>query len=304
MELNRTNLTNMRTALNLRFKEGIEGYKPLYQQLVMVEGDIAHDAIEFPFIEQFDGMREWLGERQFKSLKTHKIRVVERRFENSISIPRRSIETDNWGMYNTTITKMGEGVEKLWDKLTIGALANPEPWFDGLAFYVANRKYGTGKTAGTINNTAALALGFANFGTFFLQMSTMTGANGEPIDSRPTHLIVGPALEDTARIILTQDKYKDAEGNEVLNPHKGKCQLIVHPLLKGDYANDWYLGKFDSVMKPLLLLKNKVGALVALDSETDENVFLRDEVVYGTSAYGNAAALFPHLLGRSRPSAG
>lgn len=304
MELNRTNLTNMRTALNLRFKEGIEGYKPLYQQLVMIEGDIAHDAIEFPFVEQFDGMREWLGERQFKSLKTHKIRVVERRFENSISIPRRSIETDNWGMYNTTITKMGEGVEKLWDKLTIGALANPEDWFDGKAFYVADRKYGTGKTAGIINNTAALALGFANFGTFYLQMSTLTGANGEPIDSRPTHLIVGPALEDTARIILNQDKYKDAEGNEVLNPHKGKCQLIVHPLLKGDYANDWYLGKFDSVMKPLLLLKNKVGALVALDSDTDENVFLRDEVVYGTSAYGNAAALFPHLLGRSRPSAG
>ena len=199
---------------------------------------------------------------------------------------------------------MGEKTEELWDKLTIEAMANPADWFDGKPFYASNRKYGTDKKAGTINNTAELALSFENFGTFYLQMSTFTGAGGTPIASRPTHLIVGPHLEDTARIIMQQDKYRDADGNEVMNPHKGKCQIIVHPLLTGDYANDWYLGKFDSVMKPILLLKNKVGKLVSLDKDEDDNVFMRNEVVYGTEAFGNAAALFPHLLGRSRPAGG
>lgn len=304
MELNSTNLTSMRTAFNLRFKAGIEAYKPVYADLAMVEGDVAHDAIEFPFLEQFAGMREWLGDRQFKSLSSHKITIREKPYEQSVSIPRRKIETDNWGIYGTIISQMGAATEELWDELFIEALANPADWFDGKEFYVASRKYGNGKNAGTINNTAALALGFANFGTFYLQMATFTGATGKPLSSRPTHLIVGPALEDTARIILTQDKYRDAEGNEVLNPHKGKCQLVVHPLLIGDYAADWYLGKFDAVLKPIMVMKNKLGELVRLDSETDENVFLRDEVVYGTSAYGNAAALFPHLLGRSRPASG
>ena len=302
MELNRSNLSAMRTAFNLRFKQGVEGYQPVYNQLAMIEGDIAHDAIEFPFIEQFSGMREWLGDRQFKNLSTKTIRVKEKPFELSISIPRRAIETDNYGMYGAAITMMGEKTEELWDELVINAMTNPENWFDGNPFYSASRKYGTGANAGTINNTASLALSFANFGTFYLQMATMTGANGKPIASRPTHLIVGPQLEDTARLILQQDKYRDSNGDEVLNPHKGKCKLIVHPLLVGDYANDWYLGKFDGVLKPLLLLKNKVGKLTALDRDEDENVFLRNEVIYGTEAFGNAAALFPHLLGRSRPA--
>lgn len=301
MELNRDNLNMMRIAMNLKFKAGVESYTPRYSDLAMVEGDIAHDSIEFPYIEQFDGMREWLGDRQFKNLSTKKIRITEKAFEQSVSIPRRAIETDNWKIYGVTASRMGESSEKLWDRLVINAMANPEPWFDGKDFYCANRKYGTGKNAGTINNIYGQALSFESFGAFFLQMATFTGADGFPIESRPTHLIVGPHLEDTARIILEQDKYRDANNNEVLNPHKGKCKLVVHPLLVGDYQNDWYLGKFDSIMKPLLLMKNKVGSLVALDKDTDENVFLRNEVVYGTEAFGNAAALFPHLLGRSRP---
>ena len=79
-------------------------------------------------------MREWLGDRQFKNLSTKTIRIKEKPFELSVSIPRRSIETDNWGMYGTVITTMGEKTEELWDKLTIEAMANPADWFDGKPF--------------------------------------------------------------------------------------------------------------------------------------------------------------------------
>lgn len=303
MDINRETLSAMRTAFNLRFKAGIESYKPLYRDLAMIEGDVAHDQIEFPFIENFGGLREWLGDRQYKSLRVRSIKCKEKPFELSIAIPRRAIETDNYGVYGGLVAAMGEKREKLWDELLVAAMTDPENWFDDKSFYNATRKYGSGKTAGTINNTAELALSFANFGTFFKQMATFTGADGKPIESRPTHLIVGPHLEDTARIILNQDKYRDAEGNEVLNPHKGKCTLVVHPLLNGAYADDWYLGKFDSILKPLLVMQNKIGELVTLDRETDANVFDQDQVVYGVSAHGNSAALFPHLLGRSRPAA-
>lgn len=302
MELNAENLRSMRTAFNLKFKEGMEGYKPQYKDLAIIEGDIAHDAIEFPFIEQLAGMREWIDERQFKTLKTQKIRITEKSFEESVSIPRRSIETDNWGMYGAIIAQMGEAGELLWDELMISALTNPAKWLDGKPFYTDERKFGSDKNAGIINNTANLPLNFDNFGTFFLQMASMIGGNGKPLNSRPTHLIVGPALEDTARNILNQDHYRDKDGNEVYNPHKGKVQLVVHPLIKGDCAQDWYLGKFDARLKPLLVMKNKEAELVTLADENDENVFMRNEIVYGSSAYGNAAALFPHLLGRSRPA--
>lgn len=301
MELNSKNLQAMRTAFNLKFKEGVALYKPLYKELSMVEGDIAHDAIEFPFLDGIGKMREWLGDRQYKNLSTKSIRVKERPFELSIGIKRRAIETDNWGIYGRVATGMGESSERLWDELMIAAMTDPEPWLDGKAFYCDNRKYGDGKRAGTVVNTANLALSFANFGTFFTQMCSNTGNDGIPLDARPTHLIVGPALEDTAKIIMEQDHYRDASNNEVLNPHKGKCKIVVHPLLVGTCANDWYLGKFDGVMKPLLTMKNKQGDVVILDADKDQSVFDRDEVVFGTASYGEGAALFPHLLGRSRP---
>ena len=301
MELNSKNLQAMRTAFNLKFKEGVALYKPIYKELSMVEGDIAHDAIEFPFLDSIGRMREWLGDRQYKNLSNSKIRVKERPFEMSVGIKRRAIETDNWGIYGRVATNMGESSERLWDELMIAAMTDPENWIDNKAFYASDRKYGSGKNGGTVNNTASLALSFANFGTFFTQMCTNTGNGGVPLDARPTHLIVGPALEDTAKIIMEQDHYRDASNNEVLNPHKGKCKVIVHPLLVGTYANDWYLGKFDGVLKPLLTMQNKKGAVVILDADRDQNVFDRDEVVFGTASYGEAAALFPHLLGRSRP---
>ena len=108
MELNTANLNAMRTAFNLKFKDGVEGYTPIYKDLAMIEGDIAHDAIEFPFLEQLPGFREWIGDRQFKTLGNKTIRVKEKSYEASVKIPRRAIETDSWGVYGSIIAQMGE----------------------------------------------------------------------------------------------------------------------------------------------------------------------------------------------------
>jgi phage major head subunit gpT-like protein len=44
------------------------------------------------------------------------------------------------------------------------------------------------------------------------------------------------------------------------------------------------------------LQQSKTATLVRMDNETDANVFFNGQALYGTDAYGNAAAAFPHLV--------
>lgn len=293
MELNYDALTAMRTSFNLKFKHAIESAETIYRDLAMIEGDPKHTAMEIPFLEAFAGMREWLGARQIKNLSTKKIRVVEKPWEDTVSIPVRDVESDNWNIYGTLISAMGEAGEQLWDRLFTEALVNPPKWIDGKAFYCDNRRYG----ASVISNVTTNALTHANFGAFFTQMQSFATHAGEPMNSRPTHLIVGPALEDAAREILYSDTIT-TDGVETANPHKDKVKLVVNPRLIGANANYWFLGRFQGSLRPILVLKNKDATLTTLNQPTDENVFMDGRILYGAEAYGNAAALFPHLLGR------
>lgn len=52
----------------------------------------------------------------------------------------------------------------------------------------------------------------------------------------------------------------------------------------GGSGTAWYLLDTSRVMKPLILQKRKKHNFVALDKETDENVFMRKEFLYGTDA--------------------
>lgn len=56
----------------------------------------------------------------------------------------------------------------------------------------------------------------------------------------------------------------------------------------GGSGAPWYLLDTTRVMKPLILQKRKNYNFVSLDSETDENVFMRKEYVYGVDARLNA----------------
>ena len=54
-----------------------------------------------------------------------------------------------------------------------------------------------------ITNLGQLPLTIANLETTMALMTAQTDPNGEPIGIRPKHLVIGPALEFTARAILT-----------------------------------------------------------------------------------------------------
>ena len=102
----------------------------------------------------------------------------------------------------------------------------------------------------------------------------------------------------TAREILESEKIKDAQGNEVNNVQRGKVKLVVSSELVGANANFWFMAACGGVIKPVLMQKSVPATLTVCDNLADEGRFMRGEVLFGTEAYGSAAAGFPHLIYR------
>ena len=301
MDINRNLMSAVFTYISLRFKNAFTAaaVNSTYKIFCMLDGNVKSKVLEFPFLEAFAFMREWIGSRKVKNLASKKLTLTERAFEDTLGIPMRDIETDNWQQYGTIFGQMGQAGEQLWDRLAVEALTGAGNWIDDKAFFLSTasgsgaRKYGKS----VIVNKTTSALTAVTFGAARTTMMSYADHQGESLGVVPDTLMVGPALEDTAWDILVNDFAYDATDKvQIKNKNKGRAKLVVNKRLVGDYANHWYLMDCSGEIKPVILQQSKLAKLTRMDNETDANVFQNGEALYGTDAYGNAAAAFPHLV--------
>ena len=141
MDINRKNMDFLFKSFSMNFASGIETVPDTWQKFC---GTIQSGAAAnvYPFLEQFGGMREWIGDRQLKNVSSRKIEVVNRDFEDTVSIPRNDIEDDQYGIYSTLIAQMGYNAGKLWQDLAVEALVSNPKWIDDADFLSTTRTYG------------------------------------------------------------------------------------------------------------------------------------------------------------------
>lgn len=294
-EINPNVLAAARTAFSLKFQNAFSGVPTLYQKFCMLEGDAAHTAIEFPFLETFAFMREWIGPRQIKNLTSRKLRIVERPFEDTVKVKVRDLETDNWKQYATLFAQMGEAGGQLWDRLAVEAVTQAKAWIDNKAFFADTHKYGSS----LIVNVASAKLSKTSFEAGYETMTSYRAHNGEALAVIPDTLMVGPKLRGMAWDLIKNTRIVTADGQTTTdNRNLDLVEIVMNPRLVGDFADDWYLMQANKPIKPVVLQKSKDAQLVARDKPDHDNVFERDEIVYGSKAYGNAACAFPHLIYR------
>lgn len=295
MELNPNILSAMRTAYSLKFQQAFDAVETLYDKFCMIEGDSAHSILEFPFLETFAFMREWIGPRQVKNLKSQSLRVVERAFEDTVKIRVRDIETDNWKQYASLIAQMGQAGKQLWDRLAVEAITVNSNWIDGIPFFSADHLYGKNPVCNLMTDP----LTRESFEHAYETMTSYQAHNDQTLAVTPDTLMVGPKLRAAAWDIVKNTKMVAGENGAVVdNRNFDLVEIIVNPRLTGEYANDWYLSQNKGFIKPVILMKSKDCELTALDRPENESVFERDEIIYGTKAYGNAVCAFPHLIFR------
>lgn len=302
MDINRSSMSAVYTYYSMRFKDAFARAEKssVYKRFCMIDGSASSTIIELPFLDAFAFMREWIGDRQIKNLKSEKLRIIERAFEDTIGVKMRELETDNWRMYGNITAQMGQAGEQLWDRLGTDALTGAGNWIDDKAFFLSTasgagaRKYGEDSI---IVNKTTSALTAATFMAGRRKMMTYADHVGESLGVMPNILMVGPDLEDAAYdIVVNEFAYDATDKVQIKNKNKGRCELLVNKRLVGAYANYWFLMDCSGELKPVLLQKSKEAKLTKLDALTDDNVFFQGQAIYGTDAFGNAAPAFPHLV--------
>jgi phage major head subunit gpT-like protein len=238
-------------------------------------------------------MREWLGDRVVQNVAAYGFSVVNKDFELTLELDRNAIEDDQIGVYNPTIAMMGEQTRKYPDDLVLDLLQNGQSnlCFDGQYFFDTDHPIDQNSgVVGTQQNywSSGKALSFDNYAVGRAKMRAFKGANGRPLGVRPNLLIVPPALEATAKLIVTAEYLPSTAGTaEQPNVYRDTAKVLVIDELDGADTT-WYLADTRKPIKPFVFQDRQAPRFYQETSPDSESVKRRKKFTYGVDTRGNA----------------
>lgn len=296
MIINQENLANIYVGLSTVFNAAFqEGPPPWYEQVAMTVPSSGR-SLDYKFLLDFPGMREWIGDRVIKSLAGKNWIVENKDWESTIEVFRNDIEDDQIGLYNPIVAALAQEARFHPNQLIAALIAAGAAGdcYDGKKFFATNHPVGrtTGSNLDAGASTAwylidnsrpvkpfifqsrkpvqltamdretdtnvfmrrsylygvdaryAVAYGMWQLAykstqdltpTYYAAaraaMMGLTNADGRPLGTKPTLLVVPASLEGTARELLNaQFVIGDATaGGSKTNIWQGTAQLLVCP---------------------------------------------------------------------------
>ncbi len=242
-------------------------------------------------------MREWIGSRVVQNLGAFVYSIPNKDWEMTIGVKRNDIEDDNLAMYATDARGYGEAARQHPDQLLFDLLANGETslCFDGQPFFDTDHPVnGINTDAGVYRNLfTAMPLTAANYEAVRAETVALRGANGRTYGLTMDTLVVGPALQATARRIV--EVGRDANGAD--NPNQGTARVLMIPELQG---SDWYLLTLRRQLKPFIFQTRRPLTFVTKNAITDEVVLIENEVRFYADARYNMAYSLPFLAVKAK----
>ena len=239
-----------------------------------------------PFLWYPPRMREWVGERLVGSLDGGMHIIPTRTYEATVAVPRTAVEDDQYGAIERAARGLASEFFRFLHESYINILQNGATLttFDGQPLLTANPN-----TRGANNvNLVSQPLSIESVSAGVAAMGLYTEPNGRPLSMRPTHLLVGPRNEFTAKTIVQSKQLIIAGNTDRLqgnaNPWVDAMTVLVSSYITG---NDWYLiAAGANEYRPVIMVeRSDVGVeFVAHTSPDHESVFRRDSYEYGTRA--------------------
>lgn len=161
MDLTPSNLQILTQGVQTVYQNAFNDYSPavIWSRIASDANSSTREEI-YPWLGQSTGFREWVGDRVMQNLALHSYSIKNKKFENSVSIPRDAVEDDQYGAYNPMFAQLGKDASEHPDVLTFGALQNAGALlcYDGQPFFSANHP---GKDSKKRNTTYSNDMGGA-----------------------------------------------------------------------------------------------------------------------------------------------
>lgn len=281
MIVNQESLRGLNVSFSTAFNREFENTETHYQRFATTVPSSTSET-NYKWLGQIPQMREWIGEREIQKMSSYEYVIKNRKFESTVSVPRDDIEDDQYGIYVPYFSSLGQTAAQHPDELCFTALKDgfTEKCYDGKPFFAADHPSGEGgKTAAS--NLSHKKLTAESYLEGRTAMMSLCGDRGKSLGLVPDLLVVSPADEKAGRLILNAD-YIEGTTNVL----KGTAELLVAPEL-ADKPGMWFLMCTKKFLKPVIFQKRREIKLTAKNRDTDENVFLRDEYIWGADGRSN-----------------
>lgn len=255
---------------------------PFTQLWTKVTSDSADE--DYSWLGQVPQLKEWLDERQIKSLAEHNYTLVNKDFEATLGVKRRDIERQKFNAINIRIADIAKRARTHPIKLLFDAIVDGSTTglgFDGVAFFSASHILGDASAqSNLVSQTGTTdALIQADFETAVAQMESFVDEDSEPINGGENlkfMVVCAPGMKSKIRRALTGDIVGNTS-NELQNEIARK-DIKSSPRLTGDA---WYLFNVGDEIKPFIF---QVESEPDFESQTKgERAFMRKEFLYGIS---------------------
>ncbi|AUX87185.1 head protein [Acinetobacter sp. ACNIH2] len=251
----------------------------------------------YAWLGKFPKLREWIGEKVVKRLEGHGYTVTNRAFESTVAVHKHEIADGQLIGLPVIFASMGEESKSFPQDLVFEALTTgfKNKCYDGKPFYAVDHPVGD-KDKNKFSNKltaklswASLAEAEAGYGAARATMTGLKDENGRSLKIKPNLLVVPPALETTAKALMTAAKF--ADGTE--NIFKGTAEVLVEAGLETD--SEWHLLSTTKAIKPIIYQERQSPELLAQTDLNSDDVFMRGEHKFGVEARGEAGYGLPHL---------
>lgn len=282
MIINGATLKAIFVNLKTTFNNAFDAAPAQWQKIAMLVPSSARSN-DYKWLSNFPRMKKWIGEKDVKALAASGYAIVNDDWEATVEVDRNDIDDDNLGIYAPQAQMAGYSARQLPDEIVF-ALVNggfTAQCYDGQYFFDVDHpvKGASVTNKGTaVLSVATQAAAKAGYGAARTAMKKFTDDEGRPLNITPNVLLVGPALEDTARALLTNDRLEDGK----TNPYKGTAELVVDARITSDTA--WYLLDTSKPVKPFIYQERKKPVFVEQTDPQLDNVFMRKKFRFGAEA--------------------
>ncbi len=242
------------SALKTLFDEvyKAEAQKLVEQLCTVVESKSKIES--YDFLGAMGLPREWTGDRRFEDFKAYPFSIENKRWEKSVSIDKLDWISDNYGKFKMQINNLAS----LWaiqqEKVVSDLIANGETLlcYDGKPFFADDHPAGdtvndnliTGSDSHGVDTLAHIQ---QDYDTARTKLYTMKDDKGNPIPSRPTHIMIAPGGHIA---LFEQMLHAQLLSTGGTNIYYKSAELIINPYLTD--AGEWYVLDLSKRLKPTI----------------------------------------------------
>lgn len=268
-------LKALQTKLLLTF-EGMQGSYTDLSSVFTTDVPSTTAFNTYAFMGLFPQFRKWVGARHVNELQSRAYTVRNELYEDTVALDTTLIDDGDMATVDLATRGVMSEALQLGYKLAMDALlAGPTTLgYDGQFLFDTDHPISLDATSGTQRNyyASGMALTPTNFQARRAEMMSFKGDNGKSFRTSPTHILVPPQLEATARQILNAEL--TATGTAFgTNINRGLAEVVVVHEMDAS-PTMWVLVDASKDLKPIVRQNREMTPVKIKDEPFERRVLV------------------------------